>query len=162
MARPEPAALEPLLQRGYRYALSLTHDSGRAEDLLHDAVLRVLKKGEVENLGYLIATIRNRFIDLHRRERLVVMQPLDDIGEEALSALDAPDMTLDPERLEQALDTLRPPEREALYLAGVESYTAQEIADLTGRPRGTVLSLIHRARGKVRRFLAPKIEEAQG
>ena len=31
-----PVSLDELLQRGYRYAVSLTHDPARAEDLLHD------------------------------------------------------------------------------------------------------------------------------
>jgi len=148
--------LDALLQRGYRYALSLTHDASRAEDLLHDAVVSVLKKKKLRELPYLITTIRNRFVDLYRRDRLVVMHPLDDVAPEVLDVEEAP---LDEVLLEEALGTLRPPEREALYLAGVEDYTAQEIADLTGRPRGTVLSLIHRARQKLRRFMSD--EEAQ-
>ena len=155
------ALLAAILERGYRYALALTHDESRAEDLLHDAVVAVLRRRPLNEAGYLLTTIRNRFIDLYRRERLVVMQPLDESGDEALLALDTPDPTLDPELLEQALGTLRPPEREAIYLAGVEQYTAQEIADLTGRPRGTVLSLIHRARRKLRSYMAPYNAEAQ-
>ena len=149
---PPETELESLLNRGYRYALSLTHDESRAEDLVQDALVALLGRGGPRNVGYLITTIRNRFIDLYRRERLVAMTPLDDIGEDALAALDRPDPSIDREHLEQALGTLRPAEREALYLAGVEGYTAQELADMTGRPRGTVLSLIHRARGKLRAF----------
>ncbi len=144
--------LTSLLQRGYRYALSLTHDEARAEDLLQDALVALLRRGPLRGVGYLITTIRNRFIDLYRRERLVVMTPIDEVGEDALGAFNAPDPVIDPERLEQGLATLRPAEREALYLAGVEGYTAQEIANLTRRPRGTVLSLIHRARHKLRAF----------
>lgn len=150
-----------MLQRGYRYALSLTHDRGRAEDLVQDAVVAALRRGGAPSAGYLLATIRNRFIDLYRRERLVVMEPLDETGEDALASLDAPDSAVDPERLEEALGTLRPQEREALYLAAVESYTTREIADLTGRPQGTVLSLIHRARGKLRDFFEGRDREAR-
>ena len=150
MTGSERAPLEETLQRGYRYALSLTLDAGRAEDLLHDAVVSVLKKKKLRELPYLIATIRNRFVDLYRRERLVVMHPLDEVTEAELDVEEAP---LDGAMLEEALGILRPPEREALYLSSVESYTAQEIADLTGSPRGTVLSLIHRARQTLRRFM---------
>jgi len=153
MPRPDHATLEPLLQRGYRYALSLTHDAARAEDLLHDAVVSLLKKRKLDEIPYLIATIRNRFVDLYRRDRLVVMHPLDDMAEQAVDAADSP---VDEEYLEEALGTLRPPEREAIYLASVAGYTAQEIADLTGRPRGTVLSMIHRARRKLRLFMEDK------
>jgi RNA polymerase sigma-70 factor (ECF subfamily) len=161
MPRPNQLDLDRLLDRGYRYALALTHDSNRAEDLLHDAVVSVLRRRPLDNAGYLLTTIRNRFIDLYRRERLVVMHPLDESSEDALEQLDEADPTLDPERLEQALATLRPPEREAIYLSAAEGYTAQEIADLTGRSRGTVLSLVHRARLKMRRFLSPDSMEAQ-
>ena len=125
--------------------------------------MAVLKKRKLQEAPYLIATIRNRFVDLYRRDRLVVMHPLDDYEEEAVDVDDAP---VDAERLEAALATLRPPEREALYLTSVEDYTAQEIADLTGRPRGTVLSMIHRARRKLRKLMteqarAPQDREAQ-
>ncbi len=149
---PSGIELEELLHRGYRYALSLTHDENRAEDLLQDAFVSILRRGGHRSAAYLNATIRNRFIDLYRRERLVVMQRLEETGEEAMLALDADDSWVDPELLDQALGTLRPQEREAIYLATVEDYTAREIADFTGRPRGTVLSLLHRARAKLRAF----------
>jgi RNA polymerase sigma-70 factor (ECF subfamily) len=46
---------------------------------------------------------------------------------------------------------LEPLERELLYCWAVEGYTAQEIADWTDSPRGTVLSRIHRLRQKILR-----------
>ena len=60
---------------------------------------------------------------------------------------------LDP-ALERALGRLRAEERELLYWAWVEGRTAQEISELTERPRGTVLSALHRAKQKLRRELA--------
>jgi RNA polymerase sigma-70 factor (ECF subfamily) len=66
------------------------------------------------------------------------------------------DIVASREEVNHALGHLRPREREALYLSAVESYTAQEIADLTGSPRGTVLSLLHRAKGKLREILGPR------
>jgi RNA polymerase sigma-70 factor (ECF subfamily) len=47
------------------------------------------------------------------------------------------------------LSELRPEEREALFLHEVEGYTASEISRMTGQPRGTVLSLMHRARERL-------------
>ena len=52
--------------------------------------------------------------------------------------------------LSAALAELSPGERELLFLAVIEEYTAVEIARLTGRPRGTVLSSIHRTKQKLR------------
>ena len=51
----------------------------------------MLKKKKLRDLPYLITTIRNRFVDLYRRERLVVMHPLDDVTEaELASSTEAP------------------------------------------------------------------------
>lgn len=44
-------------------------------------------------------------------------------------------------------------ERETLFLAMVGGFTAEEIAQFTGRARGTVLSVIFRAKRKVRTML---------
>jgi len=160
---PSEAELNDLLQRGFRYALALSHDRARAEDLLQDAVLGLLRRGGPWNAGYLMKAIRSRFIDLHRRERLVVMHALDDVPEPTIYAgFDGPASDLDPERLERALASLRPAEREAMYLHCVEGYTAQEIADLTGHPRNTVLSLLHRGRARAQAYYAPPQEGARG
>ena len=63
------------------------------------------------------------------------------------------------DEMDAALERLRPEEREALYLAAVEGYTASEIAKLTDRPRGSVLSLLHRAKARLRDVLRCKQEE---
>jgi RNA polymerase sigma-70 factor (ECF subfamily) len=55
--------------------------------------------------------------------------------------------------MEALLAGLRTPEREALYLNVVEGYTAKEIGRLTDTSRNTVLSLIHRAKEKLRAAL---------
>jgi RNA polymerase sigma-70 factor (ECF subfamily) len=55
--------------------------------------------------------------------------------------------------LTKALDRLNPEERSALYLSAAEGYTAQEIADLFGKPRGTILSMMFRAKKKLQRLL---------
>jgi len=155
------AGIESLLDTGYRYALALTHDPNDAADLVQDAVVAILRAGAPRKAGYLVRTIRNRFIDSCRRDQLVVMRPLDEVDEAtALAALDEP-LELGETDLGPALARLRPQEREALYLTCVEGYTAQEVADLTGRPRGTVLSLMHRGRQKLRDLLAGG-KEARG
>ncbi len=162
-----PVSVDELLKRGYRYAMSLTHDPARAEDLLQDSWVAVLQAGGAPStggapsIGYLFSSIRTRFINQYRREHLVPMMQLDEAMDQDL--LNANEQTPDGlvrasyKSLEQALSRLRPVEREALFLAVVEGYTAQEIADLTQQGRGTVLSLIHRAKAKMRRFL----EQAQ-
>ena len=56
--------------------------------------------------------------------------------------------------LDRALSRLRPQERAALVLSAVEGYTAREIAEFLDCPRGTVLSLMFRARQKLQRWLS--------
>ena len=148
---PDGAALDDLLQRAYRYALSLTHDADEARDLVQDASLSVARRGGPWHAGYLLTAVRNRFLDLRRRPHLFDH----DADESALSDLaddPAPDdaAPFAAHALNDALGGLREAEREGLYLHAVEGLTASEIGALTDRPRGTVLSLLHRTKKKLR------------
>src|SRR5258706_3931975 len=156
--RPPREELVLLLQRGYRYALSLTHDTPDAEDLVQDAWTSLLSRGGGYHVGYLFAAIRNRFIDRMRRNRLVAVEPLADIVEEGTGDEEA--LLADRAALRQALGRLGPDEREALYLFAVEGFTHAEIATMTARPEGTVSNLITRARQRMRRSLAIPTERA--
>lgn len=138
--------------------MSLTHDPADAEDLIQDACLAILASGAPWERPYLFATIRNRFIDRYRRNRKMKFVALDDDGmteggDEPRFDESLPDV-FESDRLERALGALRIEEREALFLAVVEGYTAEEIGRLTSRPRGTILSLLHRAKGRLRGLLA--------
>jgi RNA polymerase sigma-70 factor (ECF subfamily) len=152
--------LDELFQRGFRYAMALTHEPDRAADLLQDACVACLAAQAPWRVGYLFAAIRSRFIDRYRRQKLAIVEPIG--AEEELAQVgaftdprDAETLQADLESLDRALGRLRSEERETLFLAAVEGYTAQEIAELTGRPRGTILSVMHRARRKIRDLLRP-------
>ncbi len=146
--------LYDLAQRGYRFALSLTHDAGQAEDLIQDAWFAVLQAEGPWNRGYLFAAVRTRFIDQCRRDRRrdsgfpidrpgeVDRAPTTDFYDDDVFAVNG--------TLGEALERLRPAERAVLYLAAVEAYTAQQIADVLAWPRGTVQSMLHRAKTKLR------------
>lgn len=136
-----------LLQSGYRYALSLTADPAEADDLAQQGWLRLHERyGIRKSRSALFTTVRRLFIDRYRRRRRVELVALEDLDEE-LPDLEMP--TLDHVDLGRLLNGLREKEREALFLHAVEGYTAAEIAKLTEQSRGTVLSLIHRARRKL-------------
>ncbi len=150
--------LGDLMQRGYRFALSLTHDSSRAEDLLQDAWFSVLRVKGPWSRSYLFRTVRNRFIDECRRDGRVGMETLQD-HDNAEAAVDSQSWH-DDDRVfatngafDRVLGNLRAEERAVLYLSAVEEYTAQQVADLLDWPRGTVLSMLHRTRGKLRQLL---------
>lgn len=143
-----------LLQAGFRYALSLRASHQDAEDLVQEAWFRLHRhQGRVSGKSQLFTTIRNLFIDRYRRSRLAVFEPMDEIDEpidEEAAKLEAHIVARD---LEAPLESLRPEEREALFLMVVEGYTADEVAGLTGRARGTVLSMVYRAKRKLRKAL---------
>ena len=163
--RDADASPEALLRAGYRYALALVHRPERAEDLLQDAWVSVLQAGGRLQRGYLFRAIRSRFIDAHRRAGVAVIEPVEPgLLEERLSSEPDPELdcafALPAGALEAALGELRPEEREVLFLAVIEGYTAREIAELMERPRGTVLSWLHRAKGRLAERLAGSEQEA--
>lgn len=153
---PVPERLDELLDAAYRYALSLTHDATEAEDLVQDAAVALLATGKSWDRPYVFATVRNRFIDRYRRRNKALFVSLDQDDNAADDvdelAWEAPDV-LATGALEQALAALRVDEREAIFLSLVEGYTAEEIGTLTDRPRGTILSLLHRAKKRLRQLL---------
>ncbi|MEM7133527.1 MAG: RNA polymerase sigma factor [Chloroflexota bacterium] len=147
---------DELLHRGYRYSLSLTHNSEMAQDILQEACLKISRRGGPWNVRYLVTTIRNTYIDQYRRASKLHFIPLDDAD-----LVDDIDITLhlvDPQ-LELALAQLRDEERELLYLSAVEGYSASEIAKHTKRPRGTILSALHRAKKKLQKLLIEYVSE---
>ena len=138
-----------LLQAGFRYAFSLTHQHHDAEDLVQEAWIRLSRLyGYVANKSLLFVTIRNLFIDQYRRKNLVLIDTLEPINEPAADD-DLLQLTLTTEDIEQAMGSLRAEEREIIFLNIVEGYTAQEIAELTQRSRNTILSLLHRGKKKL-------------
>lgn len=157
---PDDHLLRDLLQSGFRYALTLTRHEAEAEDVLHEACLSLSRSGGPWERRLLFRAIKHRFIDAYRRDQgrpgEVGVEPgvlataiSDQAGGGVLAKLISADTVRD------ALHGLSDDEREAVYLAWVEGYTARETARQLGRPRGTVLSLLHRARQKLRDHLEP-------
>ena len=140
---------EELLQSGFQYAYALTHHHHDAEDLVQTAWLKLHQRyGTVTTKALFFTTIRNLYIDQYRRRKRIRFITL--TGEhERFSASGKTAREETKVAIEQMLAKLRDIEREALFLHIVEGYSANEIAALTGRPRGTVLSLIHRSRKKL-------------
>lgn len=148
--------LDHLMHNGYRYALALTHDSQMAEDLLQSACLKISRKGGPWEIRYLITTLRNAHIDNLRRARKLDFYPIDD--EDLVGDVDMMLSSFDPQ-LESALAQLQDDVRELLYLSVVEDYTVTELSELTQRPRGTILSLLHRTKKSLRALLSDHIHD---
>ena len=148
----ETAQFRELAQSGFRYALSLAHHHHDAEDLAQQAWLKLQRNGSSPIVpGPLFKTIRNLFIDSLRRKGIIEFETLSEETLLAEESASEPGVTGD---LDYLLGKLKAGDRELLYLHCVEGYTAQEISDLIGRPRGTILSSINRAKAKLRELAA--------
>jgi len=159
--RPRENAQRELANAGFRYALALTHDRTRAEDLVQQAWLRLLEAyGQVNDRPRLFLTIKNLVRDDHRRDRLhaeAAIELADPVPTEITTAGEPPVG----DDLDRLLARLTPREREVLYLNAVEGYTAAEIAAHMGAARGSVLSLAARAKAKLRRHVGEEACDAR-
>ena len=147
--RGREAKLRAMMQAGYRYAYSLTHHHQDAEDLAQQASMKVLRRyGDLQDRALLFVAIRNLFCDDYRRRAAVSFQhdQHDRMIDGKQNAMKSVEVRLDMEAL---LASLSSEEREILYLSCVEGFTAAEIGTLTGRPRGTILSLLSRTKKKL-------------
>lgn len=156
---PSTAAVSEneLVQAGYRYALSIARHHQDAEDLVQQAWLKLQRAyGRVEGTPVLFRTIRNLFYDVKRRNKIVQFEPLEKSPEPGKSQESGVSMDM-----ELVMKKLRPEEREALYLNVVEGFTATEISEQTGAPRGTILSHIHRARQKLAKAFGGEFRDTQ-
>lgn len=146
ISEPELLAALPRLRR---YARSLAHNRGEAEDLLQDCLERALVKQHTwrgENLaGWLTTMMTNLYRNRWRRNAG------DAAGIEFGEAdrIAAPEQFTDPlerRRLKAAIDRLTPENRVILMLVVVEGYTYAEVAATLGIPIGTVMSRLSRSR----------------
>lgn len=142
-----------LLQIGYRYALSLTKRKHEAEDLTHDAWLALYTKyGVLRNKYLLYRTIHNKFIDNYRKTKNYTFESID-THYELTDTSEVHESDISTEEVRSALDTLRPEERQAIYLNYYEGYSASVIGRINSMPRSTVLSLLQRGKKKMGKAL---------
>jgi len=160
MPECDEANLKVIITRGYRYAFALSNDPSQAEDLLQEAFLKVLKANRALDVAYLFVTIRNHFIDTKRREGLAVFEHLDEEQRAENEACWIVDRSFSKGDLQSSLNSLRSIEREVIYLCAVEGYGAAEVGEMLGYPRGTISSLLTRARSKLTHLLNQKALKA--
>ena len=148
--------LTQLLPRLRVYALSLTRDSVRADDLVQQTIVRSLAgrasfRPGTNFPGWLFRIQRNEFISGLRRQRPTV--PVDTAIAESLSHPAHQDSGLVMREFVSAFAKLAPTQREALLLAVLEGLPYEVIAQHTGVSVGTVKSRISRARDTLERLL---------
>jgi RNA polymerase sigma-70 factor (ECF subfamily) len=163
----------PHLDLLYRVGLRYTREPARAEDLVQDTLLKAFRSWERFQPGtsaraWLLAIMRNTFINLYRREkREPIALDLDKLDAQP-SAAEAQDN--DPEgeffdqivdeRILRALDSLPLDFREVLVLSDIEGLPYSEIAHALDIPAGTVKSRLFRARKLMQKDLYDHAVEA--
>lgn len=142
-----------------RVARSLTRNSAEAEDLVQDTLLRAYRgiagfDGRHPR-AWLLTILRNTHINRNRRRRPELLRDPDLFNERmAIGVSDEEvervvDDMLDAE-IVGALDSLSPPFRRVVELVDVDGLSYAEAASVLAVPTGTVMSRLHRARGRIR------------
>ena len=150
----------------YSLALHLTGSKESAEDLVQDVFVnlnaRQMSFGHVRNPRAWLAKILYRtFVDQWRREQRSAMTFVSYTDSETreywVESIPSPGLSPDAnlesyqeqKKLLMALDFLNDEQKHLIVLHDVEGYTLAEIEQITGTPRGTLKSRLHRGREKL-------------
>jgi RNA polymerase sigma-70 factor (ECF subfamily) len=150
--------LEPQLPSLHRYALALTRDASRAEDLVQTCIVRALvnqdRWAEDTNLqGCLFTILHNAFVSqLRRYARERAWRSTADLKPAAMPGSD-PEMSYRLIELQTASGNLSDGQREIVLLVGLEGYTYDRVAEALDIPRGTVGSRLSRGRQNLRNVI---------
>ncbi len=161
----------PFMRQMFPAALRLTRDRCDAEDLIQETFARAYLKFHLFTPGtnlraWLYRIMLSTFYNACRKRRSRPAETLaGDLYEtaEARAELDQAARSAEADALDnlagshvmRALAGLPDGFKTVVYLADVEGYRYQEIAELVGIPLGTVMSRIHRGRRLLRASLTP-------
>lgn len=127
----------------YGYVLRLTNDSGRAEDVVQETLLRAWRHPEAlagrPIRAWLFTVARNLVVDQHRARR---SRP-PETGDEALAVVPAEDeleRAVESWAVAEALAALRPEHRDVLQEVYYRGRSVKEASETLGIPPGTVKS----------------------
>ncbi len=144
---------------GYIYTIVLQTVSNRedAEDVTSEFFMKLWRLADTYREGnghraWMAAIARNMAVDLLRKTRREVLtEDFTDTVTENASDVSVEQEVIADMRLRQALDTLKPGEREVVHLKIMGEMTFQEIADALNIPLGTATWRYQNAIQKLRR-----------
>ncbi|MGK0721507.1 sigma-70 family RNA polymerase sigma factor [Leucobacter sp. W1478] len=167
----------PYLDQLYGAAMKMTRNPQDAQDLVQDTFMKAFAAFESFTEGtnlkaWLYRIMTNAYINTYRKKQrepyLGVVEDLEDWqlgGAESTTAMAS--RSAEAEAIDRtpatvvtdALNDLAEEFRMVVYLADVEGFSYQEIADIIERPIGTVMSRLHRGRAKLRSVLVEYAKE---
>jgi len=167
----DPAAFIQLYERHragvFRFAYRLSGRVEAAEDITHDCFLSLIKKpgnfqpGRASLRTYLLSAARNLWLkQLRTSDRESAMDEFEENqfisqDKEPLSRLLDDELSV---KVQEAVCSLPPMQREALVLFEYEGLALSEIAGIIGTDVGAVKSRLYRAREGLRNSLRPYLE----
>jgi RNA polymerase sigma-70 factor (ECF subfamily) len=150
--------LEAEIPRLRRYALALTHNRVRADDLIQSCLVRALAKRHLWQEGtdlraWLFTILHNQHVnEVRRSARGGTHVPVEDLAavlpieENATTALQLRD-------LDRTLERLPETQRQVILLVGLEGMRYEEVAKILDIPIGTVRSRLSRGREMLRQLM---------
>ena len=148
------------------FAISLSGNVDRADDLVQETMLRALANINSFQPGtnmsaWLFTILRNLFRSEYRKRRREVE---DTDGSYADSLKSQPKQVgrVEFEEFRTALGKLPPDQREALILVGASGFSYEEAAEICGCAVGTIKSRVSRARSKLQEILKISGEDEYG
>ena len=140
----------------------------RQYDLVYNSLERYLQQEKPKNeaMAYIKRSIKNAFIDhlkssRHRKEVYLEDSLTQDDNSNPSASFDnlidintncLEETLINEQQVSAFTEQLNTEENELLYYWAVEGYTVQELSDETGKPKGTLLSKLHRIRKKAEQF----------
>jgi RNA polymerase sigma-70 factor (ECF subfamily) len=167
------------LPAAHAAAHALLGESADAEDVCQDAFVAALQhldecRPEEKFRPWLLTIVRNRALDLRRRQRVRAAEPLDDrwargsdepraVGSiDEQGPLRAAENADTRSHLRAALDRLTDVRREVVLLHDLEGWTHREIAAHLGLAEGTVRAHLFWARRRLRETLSAEFGDRDG
>lgn len=140
-----------------RYARSLTRDALRADDLVHDTLVRALEmqhslRPNTNLRTWMMTVLHNAFIDEQRRRQVEARHAdaLVRMAEDMAPPAQEGQVRL--AQIRQAFLTLPEEQRAALHLVTLEGMAYADAAAVLGIPIGTLMSRLGRGRAALRAF----------
>jgi len=148
------------------FAVSLTHNTDRADDLVQETLVKAWDKHASFQPGtnlkaWLFTILRNEFYS-QMRKRGREVQDTDGIMTARLAVHPSQPGKLDLEDFRSALNMLPEDQREAIILVGASGFSYEEAAEICGCALGTIKSRVNRARQRLQELLQVSGESDYG